>query len=158
MDREILKKYDALKDEQKDVEKRINQLEREMNMLLETVVADTVKGTREDGTYGPIKIKGVPFAEYDQKKAFLQQRLRRYKAIETELAEMVGDIEAFIASVNDSRVRTILRYKYLDGMSWRMIARQYHKHSPSWPYHVLEKYFEEAVDKEKIEQYDENGK
>ena len=74
MNRDILKKYDALKDEQGDIRKRIDQLEREMNRLLDTLVSDTVMGTREDGTYGPIKIKGIPFPEYDRKKELLQQQ------------------------------------------------------------------------------------
>lgn len=152
MNREILKKYDALKDEQEDVKKRIGQLQREMNVLLNSQVADTVKGTRPDGTYGSIKIKGVPFAEYDKKKELLQKRLDRFEAIEAELESMTYDIEVFISKLDSSRVRMILRLKYLDGLSWRAIAKRYGKESPSWPYQKVEKYFKKVIDEEKSEQ------
>lgn len=140
MDREILKKYDALKDEQADIRKRIDKLEREMSHLLGTIVSDTVMGTREDGTYGPIKIKGIPFPEYDKRKELLQQRLDRYEVIDTELAAMIGDVELYISTLADPRARTILRLKYVDGQSWRQIAKHFGKTSPSWPYHKVEKY------------------
>lgn len=142
MNRDILKKYDALKDEQKDIRKRIDQLEREMNHLLNSLVSDTVMGTREDGTYGPIKIKGIPFPEYDRKKELLQQRLDRYKEIERELIGMIGEVEVFISGVTDSRIRTILRLKYIDGRTWREIGRRYGK-SPSWAFQVVMNYFSE---------------
>ena len=146
MDREILKKYDALKDEQADIRKRIDKLEREMSHLLGTIVSDTVMGTREDGTYGPIKIKGIPFPEYDKRKELLQQRLDRYEAIDTELADMVSEIEAFISSVTDPRVRTILRLKYVDGFTWRQIGRRYGGKGPSWAYRIVERFFNSFVD------------
>ncbi len=148
MDREILKKYDAMKDEQKDIRRRIGTLEREMNQLLNSLVSDTVMGTREDGTYGPIKIKGIPFPEYDRKKEVLQRRLDRYAEIDTELIGMVDEIEVFISEVPDPRIRTILRMKYVDGRTWREIGRRYGK-GPSWAFKKIEAYFSESVDKEK---------
>lgn len=140
MDREVLKKYDALKDEQKDVKKRAEELEREMNQLLTTLVSDTVMGTREDGTYGPIKIKGIPFPEYDRKKELLQKRLDRYAEIDAELAGMIDEIEVFISGVQDPRIRTILRLKYVDGKTWRDIGRRYGK-GASWAFKKIEAYF-----------------
>lgn len=140
MDREVLKKYDALKDEQKDVKKRAEELEREMNQLLTTLVSDTVMGTREDGTYGPIKIKGIPFPEYDRKKELLQKRLDRYAEIDAELAGMIEEIEVFISGVQDPRIRTILRLKYVDGKTWRDIGRRYGK-GASWAFKKIEAYF-----------------
>ena len=140
MDREVLKRYDALKDEQQDVKRRAEILEREMNRLLTTMVSDTVMGTREDGTYGPIKIKGIPFPEYDRKKELLQKRLDRYAEIDAELAGMINEIEVFISGVPDSRIRTILRLKYIDGRTWREIGRRYGK-GASWGFKKVENYF-----------------
>lgn len=150
MDRSILKKYDALKDEQRDIKRRVGQLEREMNQLLDTVVSDTVMGTREDGTYGPIKIKGIPFPEYDKRREILQHRLQRYKDITDELIGMVETIEAFITDVPDPRIRTILRLKYIDGRTWRDIGRRYGK-GGAWAFKKVETYFLKTVDEEKKE-------
>ena len=140
MNRNILKRYDALKDEQMDIRRRAEKLEREMEQLASTQVTDTVMGTREDGTYGPIKIKGLPLPEYDQKREQLEQRLARYDEIEKELAGMIGSIEDFIMSVPDPRIRTILRLKYLDGKSWREIGQRYGR-GPSWAFDKIKKYF-----------------
>lgn len=140
MDREILKQYDALKDEQMHIRKEVSKLEHEMTQLLGTIVSDTVMGTREDGTYGPIKIKGIPFPAYDLRREQLQRRLARYEQIDAELGGMIEDIETFISGVDDSRIRTILRLRYIDGRTWREIGRRYGK-APSWGFKKVEAYF-----------------
>lgn len=142
MDRSILKKYDALKDEQRDITKRIEKLRREMSDLLTLQVADTVKGTRKDGTYGPIKIKGIPMPEYKAKKKRYQERIKRYEAIQKELDGMVSDIEIFINAVNEPTVRTILRLKYIDGKTWREIGRHYSR-SSQWAFIRVERFFKD---------------
>lgn len=136
----ILKKYDALKDEQKDIRRRVGQLEHEIKKILETRVSDTVKGTRPDGTYGPIKIKGVPLPQYDEKMKQLQGRMDRYAAIDQELSGMIGEIEDFIGTVEEPQIRTFLRLKYIDGCTWREVGRRYGK-GPSWAFGKVEKYF-----------------
>lgn len=141
MNRSILKKYDALKDEQSDVAKRIDRLSREISELLSSQVSDTVKGTRDDGTYGPIKINGIPFPEYDKKKEQLQKNLTHYEEIGQKLSEMIEEIEQFISGVDDPRIRTILRMKYIDGKTWREIGRKYGK-AHQWAYNKVERYFE----------------
>lgn len=150
IDRSILKKYDALKDEQRDIERRIENLRREMSHLLTLQVSDTVKGTREDGTYGPIKIKGVPMPEYDSKKAKLKERTRRYMDIKTELDGMISDIETFITTIDEPTIRTILRLKYIDGKTWRDIGRRYGKHH-QWAANKLDRYFAENTCNEENE-------
>lgn len=149
IDRSILKKYDALKDEQRDIERRIEGLRREMSHLLTLQVSDTVKGTREDGTFGPIKIKGIPMPEYDSKKTKLKERTRRYEIIKAELDGMISDIEAFIAAIDEPAIRTILRLKYIDGKTWREIGRRYGKHH-QWAANRIDRYFaENACNEEK---------
>lgn len=150
MDRSILKKYDALKDEQRDIEKRIEYLKREMSQLLTLQVSDTVKGTREDGTYGAIKIKGLPMPEYNSKKAKLKERTRRYLDIKAELDSMISDIEMFITTISDPTIRTILRLKYIDGKTWREIGRRYGKHH-QWAANRIDRYFAENTCNEENE-------
>ena len=59
MDKAILVEYTAMREEIKDIKRRIRTLEKEIENI--TVVSDSVKGTRPDGTYGSIKITGYPF-------------------------------------------------------------------------------------------------
>ena len=74
MDKEILVQYCEMREEIKDLRKRIQKLDR----FLENppVVADVVKGTRRDGTIGPIKITGIPEPEYVRKQG-IRERYRK---------------------------------------------------------------------------------
>ena len=58
MDKNILVQYCEMKKEIKDIRDRIRKLDK----FLENppVVSDTVRGSRKDGTIGPIKITGIP--------------------------------------------------------------------------------------------------
>ena len=57
MDKEILVQYAEMVEEIKDIRRRIKELDKYLEHP--PIVADTVKGTRKDGTYGPIKITGI---------------------------------------------------------------------------------------------------
>ena len=46
-----------------------------------------VKGTRDDGTIGNIKITGFPYPEYSNKKDLLRKRLAKLELFEMELFE-----------------------------------------------------------------------
>ena len=58
MDKDVLVQYREMKKEAKDLRRRIEKL----NQFLADppIVSDTVKGTRKDGTIGPIKVTGIP--------------------------------------------------------------------------------------------------
>lgn len=139
--REILNQYDALIDESSDLSKRIEELSRKISRLTHDVVSDTVKGTREDGTYGPIKIKGMPTVEIDETKEQLNKKLRKYKETEVKIGRLRQEIEEYIFTVDDSRIRTILRLRYVDGRTWLQIGMRYGK-SKQWAYSKIERYFE----------------
>lgn len=66
MDKEILVQYCDMKEEIKDIRRRI----RELDKYLENppIVADVVKGTRKNGTLGPIKVTGIPDPQFKKKK------------------------------------------------------------------------------------------
>ena len=62
MDKEILVQYCEMKEEIKDLRRRIQKLDKFIEHP--PIVADVVKGTRRDGTIGPIKVTGIPNPEY----------------------------------------------------------------------------------------------
>ena len=62
MDKDVLVQYREMKKEVKDLRRRIEKLNRFLDDP--PIVSDTVKGTRKDGTIGPIKVTGdFPEAE-----------------------------------------------------------------------------------------------
>lgn len=78
MDKTVLEQYVELKEEIKDLHNRIDRDRRRLVKIEnEGVVSDTVKGTRKDGTFGPIKITGYPFPEVDQVKGMIKKRVTK---------------------------------------------------------------------------------
>ena len=122
MDKNILVQYCDLQEEVKDLRRRIAKLEDEISHL--TVVSDSVTGTREDGTIGHIKITGYPFPEESRKQVLLRRRKEALEEKEEELLELLSDVEEYINSIDDSRIRRIFRYRYVDNMSWVQVAIQ----------------------------------
>lgn len=131
MDKTALEEYDALVMEQLDISKRITKIKRKLRELAGTVVADSVEGTREDGTYGPIKIKGLPLPAYDQEARRLRKQETRYKILQLEISAQTEAIEEFIETVESPQIRTILRMRYIDRAPWEKISRRFGK-SRDW--------------------------
>lgn len=122
MDKSILVQYCDLQEEVKDLRRRIAKLEDEISHL--TVVSDSVTGTREDGTIGHIKITGYPFPEESRKQVLLRRRKAALEEKEEELMELLSDVEEYINSIDDSRIRRIFRYRYVDNINWVQVAIQ----------------------------------
>lgn len=123
MDKKILTQYVDLKEEIKDLRKRIDGTRKQIeNMEKGGQVSDTVKGSRTDGTIGPIKVTGFPRREYYKKKEYLNKKIQILNIKEDELIELTNSVEKYIESIEDSRIRRIFRYRYLDNMSWIKVA------------------------------------
>ena len=71
MDQSALVQYSEVMEEIKDLRERIRKLDRFLSDP--PIVSDTVRGTRKDGTIGPIKITGVPVPEYQRKEKMRDQ-------------------------------------------------------------------------------------
>lgn len=136
-----MKKYDAIKKEQADITKRIARYKRQMDELSKEIVTDSVKGTRSDGTYGSIKIQGMPTVEFEAKRTKLQKSIKRYERLSSKLEVLVDEIEDFIETIDDSEIRMILRAKYIDGKTWRDIGRANGK-THQWAFIKVTRFFE----------------
>ena len=121
MDKEILVQYCEMKEEIKDLQRRIQNLDKFLEHP--PIVSDTVKGTRKDGTIGPIKITGIPDPEYQKKKRGRKQYKQILEAKEAELLELTCQAEEYIESIPKSEMRTMMRLFCIDGMSYPAIAR-----------------------------------
>ena len=122
----LLKQYDDLALERADISRRIGRLNDEIRALKGTVVSDSVEGTRPDGTYGSIRIEGIPLPEYDMRLEQLHKKNEMYSKAQKRINELVDQIEALMDSVTDPSVRAIIRLRYADGMKWEKVAREMH--------------------------------
>ena len=120
MDKDILIQYNDMVEEVKDLRRRIRKLQDDIDKL--EPVKDSVKGTRRDGTIGSIMISGYPVPVYYRYKNQLEKREAALRKKEAELLELVNTVEEYITGINDSKMRRILRYRYIDNMSWTKIA------------------------------------
>ncbi len=123
MGKELLSQYADLQAEIEDLQRRIKKTECQIERLQAGgTVLDSVKGTRKDGTIGNIRIEGFPIVSRDEKL----DRLRRYKTqlqdSEKRAVELVSEVEKYINSIEDCRMRRIIRYRFIDKLSWNTVA------------------------------------
>lgn len=123
MDKTILVQYADLQEEIKDLRRRIEKIKDRLKKIEKETVIDSVTGTRKDGTFGSIRIEGYPYADYNKRSMKLRLYMAQLEKAEAELLEMTGEVERFINSIEDSHIRQIVRYRVVDGMTWREVAK-----------------------------------
>ena len=128
VDKEILIQYCEMKEEIKDIRQRKEKLEKKIKKL--GIVSDSVKGTRRDGTYGPIKITGYPAPEYYRKRAAIERCQRLLEQKEAELLELTCKAEEYIQGIEKSEVRIMFRLYYIDGLPWWKVAQAMNRMFP----------------------------
>ena len=143
MDKNILVQYCELKKEVKDIRGRIDKTEREIENL--SIVGDSVKGTRQDGTYGSIRISGYPFPEEDRKIGLLRKYAIQLRAAEEKLLTLTTQIEEFVQVIADSRKRRVFRLYYIDGLNWYQVARRMNEGLTNEAYRKLHDRFLEEI-------------
>lgn len=117
LSKEILKQYTDLKKEIADIQDRLKKTEAQITKIeAENTVKDTVTGG--SGGNQHYVIEGFPYPEYSRKKTRLFLYKAQLETTELELAEQLEEVEAFIQSIDDSRMRRIIRYKIVDGLTW----------------------------------------
>lgn len=120
VDKDILIQYCEMKEEIKDLRRRIKKLDKFLEHP--PVVSDTVKGTRKDGTFGPIKITGIPDTEYHMKMGLRDRYKHMLEVKESELLDLTCQAEEYIESIPKSETRMILRFSIIDGMTNAKVA------------------------------------
>lgn len=112
-----------LQKEAKDLRQRISNVRNKLEELERGgTVLDSVRGSRPDGTIGSIRIEGFPSAEYNRRKDALKRYVKRLSVTEGKLLDKLEGVEEYIANIPDSQLRMIIRYRVIDGMSWKKVA------------------------------------
>jgi hypothetical protein len=123
MDKTALEQYIELREEIRDLHDRIDRDERRLARIKkEGMVSDTVKGTRKDGTIGPIKITGYPTPETWQVESMIRKRVAKLCVLEEDLQAAVNAVDDFIEHIPNSEIRIMLRLYYLDDLTWSQVA------------------------------------
>ena len=133
--KEILVQYSDLVEEVKEVRKKIDFLESRIPKIQERIneiesgelVKDKVRGGI--GGLQSFTIEGTPVKEYEErktelmsKKLILNKRKTNLEELEFELLKKTNEVEEFIASLDDSRMRRIINLRFIENMTWNEVA------------------------------------
>lgn len=112
VEEKLLKQYRHLVMEIKDIDRRIISHNRA------EVQRDIVHGG-----YGGAQRFDIEGQLETLEKSRLQMEILKKKQKRAELEARTAAVEKFIDGVDDSRMRQILRLRYIDGMSWNETAK-----------------------------------
>jgi len=99
----------------------IEQIKRELENIEPERVIDSVKGSSVNFPYTEHKvlIEGYDLGSYDRKIQRIRNRLNRKRI---ELVEEKDMLTEYIYSLDDSFLRQILTYRYINGLTWQRIG------------------------------------
>ena len=119
----ILLQYIDLVKEKEEIQKRIDKLYTKIERInQEGNVKDAVKG----GTGGLqiFHIEGFPVADENEAKYLLNKNIRLLRQREHDIAEKIVDIEKFLNTLDDSRMRRMITKRYIEGKRWYLVASE----------------------------------
>lgn len=133
--KQILVQYSDLQKEMIETKEKIKKLELTIkniqNRISEIESGEIVKDKVYGGKGGiqGFNIEGVPTREYERKKTdlfskklLLNQRKSTLEILEFDLMQKTNEVEEFIASVDDSRIRRIINLRFIENLSWNKVA------------------------------------
>lgn len=123
MDRSVLIEYADMKEEIKDLRKRIEADRKALYMLNNMVVGDVVtlgkKGKKPLGTY---KVEGQPIKAISRKQKAWERKIALLEQLEADLLEKQNEVEEYIQQIEKSEIRTMFRLYYIDDLPWYKVA------------------------------------
>lgn len=126
--KEILVQYADLVQEAKDIREKIWKTEDEMERIAsgKNGVVDVVHSTTKDIRYAPclVTIRGADSVGYYQKKAKLKEYKAQLERLEQHVLEQLTIAQQYIEGIENSRMRRIMMYRYVDGLKWFQVAQR----------------------------------
>ena len=123
MDKTILSEYADMKEEIKDLRRRIAEDQKKIDQLKQTVVSDSVScGKKGKKPIRTVKIKGFPQMEINRRISLLKRRQAKLQMLETDLIEKQLQVEEYIQTIQKSELRTMFRLYYIDNLTWYQVA------------------------------------
>ncbi len=112
----LLGEFSSLRKEIKETQARIAQLEKSNKLY----ASDVVKGSGKNYPYisHTVKVAGVAdfSGKIEEQNKVLQKRLIKLQGLISELQKIIDGIE-------DSEVRRIMQFRYVDGKTYKQVAQ-----------------------------------
>ncbi len=122
--KEALIQYCDVREEIKDIRARMENLEEQIEKMEDKgySVKDSVRGGA--GGIQHFTIEGYPYPEYTRKKTLLTVRRQQLAERELKLLELTNEVESYINEIQDSRMRRMITYRFLNNLSWFQVAQR----------------------------------
>lgn len=125
MERNILVEYADMIEEIKDLRRRIQEDQKKIDQLSQTIVSDSVTcGKKGKKPLRTVKIKGFPNMEINRRIGLLKKRKAKLMLLESDLLEKQIQVEEYIDGIDKSELRMMFRLYYLDNLTWYQVALQ----------------------------------
>lgn len=152
MEKSILSEYADMKEEIKDLRRRISEDQKRIDQLKRTMVSDSVTcGKKGKKPIRTVKIKGFPQMEINRRISLLKRRQAKLQMLETDLIEKQLQVEEYIQTIQKSELRIMFRLYFIDDLSYPKVAMRMNQIYPKRKI----KYTDENV-KKRIQRYFEN--
>ena len=117
MDKTVLQEYIDACELVKDIEAEIQKLNRKKK----TVIQTNVKGSMHEFPYVEqhFKVQGTTFTVKDDSRLRYEEKLLEQQKAKAEQVKL--QVEEWMLTI-PSRMQRIIRYRYLEGMSWGQVA------------------------------------
>ena len=135
LSKNILVQYPDLQKEAKETREKIEKLKKKIGNIEKRLSAIESGETVKDKVYGGeggiqgFVIEGIPTKEYQRRKTdlfttklLLNQRKSTLEILEFDILQKANEVEEFIASVDDSRMRRIINLRFIENLSWNKVA------------------------------------
>lgn len=152
MDKSILEEYADMKEEIKDLRRRIDKGHKELEKLNKQIVTDSVAcGKKGKKPIRTVKIQGKPSFYIIRKKKTLERSISRLERMEIKILEMQNQAEEYIEQIEKSELRTMFRLYFIDDLTYPKVAMEMNNRFPKRKM----KYTEDNV-KKRIQRYFKN--
>lgn len=152
MDKSVLIEYADMKEEIKDLRRRIEKNQRELDKLNKMVVTDSVTcGKKGRKPIRTVKIQGRPTMAIVQKQNALEKNMKKLEDLELELLELTNQAEEYLQTIEKSELRTMFRLYFIDDLSYPKVAQEMNEMFPRRKI----KYTDENI-KKRIQRFFEN--
>lgn len=123
MDKNVLVEYADMKEEIKDLRRRIEKDRRELERLNKVVVTDSVTcGKKGKKPLGTVTIRGVSVGSIQRKNAALEKNIALLEESEISLLKRQTQVEEYIQQIEKSELRIMFRLYYIDNLPWYKVA------------------------------------
>ena len=121
MNKEILIQYADLQQEISEMQESKEKTEKIFKKFLDGgTVTDMVTGGF--GGIQHFKIEGFPIIEYEKARSSLTRKIQRLEEKYTELLGLTSEVEEYIDTIDDSRMRRIITMRIIDKLTWNQVA------------------------------------